>query len=62
VSNEKVAYADALLAYEAYQIMQDYKKNAIDPITGRPISERTYNIACGIFYLFTPLTINKFFP
>jgi hypothetical protein len=60
--NKNVAYADAILANDAYQILQGYKTGAIDQVTGFPISERTYNIARGVYYLFTPLYINKVLP
>jgi len=60
--NKNVAYADGILANDAYNVMQGYKAGAIDQVTGFPISDRTYNIARGVYYLFTPLYINKITP
>ncbi len=59
VFNNRVAYADRMLVSDSYNIMQGYKIGAIDSVTGLPISERTYNIAQGVYYLFTALYINK---
>lgn len=57
--NKKVAYADAILAFDAFQIIQGYRTGAIDEQTHFPISERTYNIALAVFDLFTSLCVNK---
>lgn len=60
--NRDVVGADLLLVSDAYNIMQSYKKGGIDEVTGLPISERTYNLARGVFYLFTPISASKLNP
>jgi hypothetical protein len=62
VFNKEVADADLALAIEANNIMQSYLAGGMDHITGLPISERTYNYAQGVYYLFMPLYINKITP
>jgi hypothetical protein len=62
VFDTKVAYADMILVGDAYNIMQSYRAGGMDGVTGLPISERTYNIAQGVYYSFLPLTINKIRP
>ncbi len=59
IFNKYVTSADILLAANAYYIMQGFAAGAIDPVTKLPISDRTDNIARGIYFLFTTLVLNK---
>jgi len=62
VFDKSVAYADMILVCDAYNIMQSYREGGMDEVTGLPISERTYNIARGVYYSFLLLTITKIRP
>ncbi|HEY9122932.1 MAG TPA: hypothetical protein VIO15_01240 [Bacteroidales bacterium] len=54
-----VRSADGELANSAYGVMQAYGRGEMDPWTGQQISERTYNMARAVYYLFEPITIYK---
>ena len=51
--NKKVTIADAMLVMKAAKIMRQYKPG------GTQISPRTYNLARGVFAVFTPITFSK---
>jgi RHS repeat-associated protein len=59
IFNKTVTSADIHLVADAYSIMQGFSAGAIDPRTSLPISERTNNIASGIYNLFSFLVYNK---
>ena len=52
VFNSEVLAADMILVQDAIKIMNDYKAGKIDKITNKPISERTYNLARGVYISF----------
>jgi len=56
-----VAAADAILANDAFNIIISYHNGGLDNVTGLPISKRTYAVALGVFYTFTPISLNKIF-
>jgi len=58
--DKQVAAADAILASDALEIIVNYQYGGLDEVTGLPISNRTYAVALGVFYSFTPLSLNKF--
>jgi len=55
----QVEDADKRLAKSAMEIVSNYSKGTIDPVTLKPISFKTYTMAYAVFVAFTPIAMSK---
>ncbi|MFB3386585.1 hypothetical protein [Flavobacterium sp. LAR06] len=57
--DKRVAEADIVLTFSALRTIRGYHTGELDDVTGKPISIRTYNLAVGVVYLFSGISLKK---